>query len=341
MRALPVSTLLGLSLATLLACSSTPEGVAPAAGGSAGAPNSAGAGSVAVTAGSGGGAPLAQAGGGTGGDVPSGGSMNDPSLAGAGGSTDTGQPPAGWTLTWSDEFDGPAGTQVDPKKWKYQNAASNVNNELEYYTNRPANSALDGQGHMLINALKEDYNGRRYTSAKFTTKGLFSQAYGRFEARIKLPAGKGLWPAFWALGTNDSDGWPACGEMDIMETIGSQLTINRGSLHGPGYSGDNPLTAQYKLTGGSDFSQDFHVFAAEWAENVVRFYVDDTLYETRTPQDIPGKKWVYDHTFYLIMNVAIGGKFPGDPDDSIFPRTMTIDYVRVYAPSGTTVTPTP
>ncbi len=335
MRALSWSTLLGLSIATAFACSSTPEGAAPAAGGNAGALGSAGAPNVLASAGSAG-APVAQAGSPAGGDAATAGGGSAPTEGGAAGSTGTDDtPPAGWTLTWSDEFDGDAGKQIDPTKWKYQNSASTVNNELEYYTNRPANSALDGQGHLLINALKEDYNGRHYTSAKFTSKGLFSQKYGRFEARIKLPAGKGLWPAFWALGTNDSDGWPACGEMDIMETIGSQLTINRGSLHGPGYSGDNPLTAQYKLTGGSDFSQDFHVFAEEWEENVVRFYVDDTLYETRTPQDVSGKKWVYDHTFYLIMNVAIGGKFPGNPDDSIFPRTMNIDYVRVYARAAT------
>ena len=336
MKTLPWSTLLGVSLTSALACSGTPEGAAPAQGGTAGALSSAGAASTLATAGSAG-DPLAQAGGSAGGDVSiadGGAVLGEAGSAGSIGIDDPDVPPAGWTLTWSDEFDGPAGQQIDPKKWKYQNSASNVNNELEYYTNRPANSGLDGQGHMLIHSLKEDYNGRRYTSAKFTTKGLFSQQYGRFEARIQLPAGKGLWPAFWALGTNDSAGWPACGEMDIMETIGNQLTINRGSLHGPGYSGGNPLTAQFKLTGGSDFSQDFHVFTEEWEENVVRFYVDNMLYETRTPKDLNGKKWVYDHTFYLIMNVAVGGMFPGNPDDSIFPRTMSIDYVRVYARSA-------
>jgi beta-glucanase (GH16 family) len=355
MRNLQFSALLGLSWLAAVACSSaptSPQRFSPVAG-SAGALGVAGAPvSVAGSVGSVdlGGAGSAQAGSPAGGEVSTGGAEPAPSSAGSAGSAGSpgsagtvgvADPLAGWTLTWSDEFDGDAGKQADSTKWKYTNAASNVNNELEYYSNRPENSALDGMGHLLIIARKEAFNGRNYTSAKMSTQGLFSQKYGRFETRVQLPAGKGLWPAFWTLGNNNV-GWPQCGEMDIMETIGTQLTINRGSLHGPGYSGDNPLTAQFHLMGGSDLSQDFHTYAVEWAENVVRFYVDDMLYETRTPQDIPGKQWVYDHDFYVLYNLAVGGAFPGSPDDSIFPRTMTIDYVRVYSPStaGTTITPT-
>jgi beta-glucanase (GH16 family) len=339
MRRLQLSALLGLSWLGALACSSTAASTPPPEAGSAGAPVSA-AGAPISAAGSSGSVDVggggAQAGSSTGGEVSTGGGEPAAGAAGASGAAGTivQGSPAGWTLTWSDEFDGDAGKQADSTKWKYTNAPSNVNNELEYYSNRPENSALDGMGHLLITSRKEAFNGRNYTSAKMTTQGLFSQKYGRLETRVQLPAGKGLWPAFWALGNNNV-GWPACGEIDIMETIGSELTINRGSLHGPGYSGDAALTAQFHLMGGSDLSQDFHTYAVEWAENVVRFYVDDMLYETRTPQDIPGKQWVYNHDFYLLYNVAVGGQFPGNPDDSIFPQTMTIDYVRVYSASAT------
>jgi beta-glucanase (GH16 family) len=244
------------------------------------------------------------------------------------------EPPAipGWNLVWNDEFTGTAGGRFDDSKWSYSNGPNNANNELEYYTDRPENSGLDGQGHMLIISRLEDMNGYRYTSAKVTTAGKFEPKYGRIETRVKLPRGQGMWPAFWALGTDIGDpnvGWPQCGEIDIMETVGSDLQRNHGSLHGPGYSGGNPLTATVDT---DDLSQDFHSYAVEWEENVIRFYVDDNLYETRTPDDVPGgSEWVYDHSIFLIMNVAVGGTFPGDPDDSIFPQTMTIDYVRVYS----------
>ena len=334
MRKLQFSALLGLSWLLAAACSSTTPSATstPAAGAGAGAFS---AGGSPISAGSGGSlsSPAGSAGTSAAGEDSAAGGQPDLSEAGAAGAANADEPaPDGWTLRWSDEFEGPAGQQIDTKKWKYSVGPANVNSELEYYTDRLENSALDGQGHLLITARKEAYKGRNYTSAKFTSAGLFQVKYGRLEARIQLPAGKGLWPAFWALGTNiNSVGWPSCGEIDIMETMGSQLSINRGSLHGPGYSGGNPLTAQYHLPAGPDFSQAFHVFAAEWEENVVRFYVDNQLYETRTPKDLSGKTWAYNHEFYMIMNVAVGGQFPGPPDDSIFPRTELIDYVRVYS----------
>jgi len=279
----------------------------------------------------GGGAAEASGGGGasTSGGGGSGGGGG--SVGGSGGAfVDT--PPAGWKLAWSDEFNGAVGDKLDDSKWAYDTGPNDANMEQEYYTDRPENSGYDGQGHFLITSRLEEYMGYHYTSAKFTSSGKYEPQYGRLETRIKLGAGKGLWPAFWALGTDIGDvGWPQCGEMDIMETVGDQLTMNHGSLHGPGYSGGSPLTGTYTLPNHGQFNDDFHVFAAEWETNVVRFYVDGNLYETKTPDDVPqGKKWVYDHDVFMILNVAVGGSWPGDPDNSIFPQSMAIDYVRVY-----------
>jgi len=191
----------------------------------------------------------------------------------------------------------------------------------------------DGAGHLQIVARQENYGGRNYTSGSINTAGHFTQAYGRFEASIKLPQGKGIWPAFWALGDNIGQpnvGWPQCGELDIMEAVGD-FTVNHGSAHGPGYSGGNPLTGTYKLPSGS-LADGFHTYAIEWEPNVVRWYVDNVLYETRTPGDVSGRQWVYDHPFFAILNVAVGGNLPASPDGSTqFPQTMLVDYVRIYS----------
>jgi beta-glucanase (GH16 family) len=168
------------------------------------------------------------------------------------------------------------------------------------------------------------------------TMGHFDQTYGRFEARIKIPEGQGLWPAFWMLGDDiDSVSWPQCGEIDIMENIGKEPGTVHGSMHGPGYSGGNALTASYALPGGAKLGDDFHLYAVEWETGVVRFYLDDTLYETQTPANIPaGTTWVFDQPFFLLLNVAVGGSWPGDPDaTTVFPQTMLVDYVRVYTHS--------
>jgi beta-glucanase (GH16 family) len=240
----------------------------------------------------------------------------------------------GWTLLFSDEFAGPKGTAVDASKWNLVNKGDGFgNNELEFYTNRTDNAALDGDGSLVITAKKEAYMGRDYTSARLESSGKFEHAYGRVEARVKIPRGQGIWPAFWMLGNDISTAkWPNCGEIDIMENVGKEPTIVHGSLHGPGYSGGNPLSASYTLPNGEKFADAFHVFAIEWETNVVRFYVDDHLYETRTPTDVPAKaKWVYDHPFFILLNVAVGGQWPGSPDSTTqFPQTMTVDYVRVY-----------
>jgi beta-glucanase (GH16 family) len=243
-----------------------------------------------------------------------------------------------WTLVWSDEFNGPDGSRPDPAKWKFEVGGNGWgNHEREYYTNRPENSFLRG-GNLVIQALKENFTGpdhvtRDYTSARITTQGLFEQAYGRFEARIKISRGRGLWPAFWLLGNDiGTIGWPACGEIDIMENIGKEPSLVHGSLHGPGYSGDRDYTSEYKLPGGVHFADDFHVFAVEWEPKTVRFFVDRELYATFTPARLPaGMKWVFDHPFFIILNVAVGGDWPGPPDETTtFPRTMLVDYVRVY-----------
>jgi beta-glucanase (GH16 family) len=241
----------------------------------------------------------------------------------------------GWTLVWNDEFEGPSGTAVDTTKWNLVNKGDGFgNNELEFYTNRTANASLDGNGFLVIKTMQEAYMGRNYTSARLESAGKFERMFGRFEARVKMPAGQGIWPAFWALGNNiGTVSWPACGEIDIMENIGREPSVNHGSLHGPGYSGGNPLSATYTLPNQARFSDAYHVFAVEWEDGVVRFYVDDNLYETRTRASVPaGGTWVYDHPFYLILNVAVGGAFPGSPDSTtVFPQTMSVDYVRVYS----------
>jgi len=246
--------------------------------------------------------------------------------------------PAVWSLVWSDEFDGPSGSAVDSAKWSFDIGGGGWgNNELESYTNRTANAELQG-GSLVIRALKETYTGpdnitRNYTSARLLTRNKFTQSYGRFEARLKIPYGQGLWPAFWMLGADlDTAGWPTCGEIDIMENIGSEPSIVHGTLHGPGYSGANGVTASDALPTPQRFSDDYHTFAVEWEPNVIRFYVDGLLYKTRTPADLPaGKAWVFNHPFFLILNVAVGGGFPGNPDaTTVFPQLMKVDYVRVY-----------
>jgi beta-glucanase (GH16 family) len=253
--------------------------------------------------------------------------------ADAGSSSDGSRP--GWTLLWSDEFNAATGTGADTTKWNLVNKGDGFgNNELEFYTNRATNAYHDGNGFLAIKVIKEAYMGRQYTSARLETSGKFEHLYGRYEARLQLPQGQGIWPAFWMLGNNiGSAGWPTCGEIDIMENIGKEPSIVHGSLHGPGYSGGNPLGQAYTLPSGQKYADGFHVFAVEWELNVIRFFMDDILYGTKTPADTPsGARWVYDHPFYLLLNVAVGGNWPGAPDSTTtFPQTMLVDYVRVYS----------
>jgi beta-glucanase (GH16 family) len=196
------------------------------------------------------------------------------------------------------------------------------------------------KGHLIITARKESYTGadgvtREYTSARLKTQKLFTQAYGRFEARIKIPAGQGMWPAFWMLGEDiPVVGWPKCGEIDIVENIGKEPGTVHGSLHGPSTAGaTSDLTATLSLAAGKNFSDRFHVYAVEWEPTSVSFYVDATRYATFASSQWPaGGTWVFNHPFFLVLNVAVGGDWPESPDaTSNFPQVMQVDYVRVYS----------
>ena len=237
-----------------------------------------------------------------------------------------------WQLSWSDEFDGAAGALPDASKWGFDTGNNGWGNqELEYYTNRPENVATDGNGNLVITDKKENYQGSQYTSARIKTKNLFEQEHGRFEARLITPYGQGLWPAFWLLGANsDTVTWPQCGEIDIMELRGQLPSIVNGTIHGPGYSGGNSISGSYFLEN-SRFDTDYHVFAVEWDANKIDFFVDGFLYKRISKSNVPGE-WVYDHSFFMILNVAVGGNYLGNPNPSTpFPQKMTIDYIRVYS----------
>lgn len=243
--------------------------------------------------------------------------------------------PPRWQLTWSDEFDGPAGQSPDPARWAFD-VGTGVNGwgneQLEYDTARPQNASLDGAGNLAITARRESYQGSAYTSARMHTDGLFSQRYGRFEARIKLPRGQGVWPAFWMLGEDhDTNEWPACGEIDLMEYRGQEPRLVSGSLHGTGYSGGEALTGTLELRGQAGFDEDFHVFALEWTPDWILWEVDGAAWQVFVPQAVPaGATWAFDDPMFVILNIAVGGKYVGDPDPAVFPQTMLVDYVRVY-----------
>jgi beta-glucanase (GH16 family) len=242
-----------------------------------------------------------------------------------------------WQLTWSDEFNAPNGSPPDPAKWNIVTGGKGFgNNELETYTSRPAN-ILQQNGNLVITAQKEDRTGpdgiaRHYTSARINTQNHFAQTYGRFEARIQLPTGKGIWPAFWLLGDNhETTKWPVSGEIDILESIGAPDTTY-STLHGPGYSGSKGITAKFPLPPGESVHTAFHLYAVEWSPNEIKFFFDNHLIAHRTPVDLPpNTTWVYDHSFYILLNLAVGGYWPGNPDETTtFPQQMLIDYVRVY-----------
>jgi len=242
--------------------------------------------------------------------------------------TDPGE--ASWTLAWSDEFDGLAGELPNPANWAFDIGTDWGNAQLEYDTDRPENVSLDGNGNLAITARQEPYQGSAYTSGRIKTQGLFEQTYGRFEARIQLPTGQGIWPAFWMLGNDiDAVGWPECGEIDIMEYRGQEPSIVLGTIHGPGYSASAGVSGRYALQG-ARFDTDFHVFAIEWTDGGIAWFVDDYRYHSVDRND-PGGRWVFDHPFFILLNVAVGGGFVGPPNESTtFPQTMLVDWVRVY-----------
>ncbi|MDT8382466.1 MAG: family 16 glycosylhydrolase [Brevefilum sp.] len=253
--------------------------------------------------------------------------------------------PSEWQLVWSDEFNDEAGTAPDEAIWgqEYGDGTANGipgwgNDELEFYTASTDNAALDGGGNLQITAKEADgslmcyYGPCEYTSARLLTKDRFEVAYGRLEARIKVPEGAGLWPAFWMLGTDlDQVGWPQSGEIDIMEYVGRVPNEIFGTLHGPGYSGGASYGQYYDL--GEPVADQFHTFAVEWEPDKIVWLLDGIPFFTATPTDdyMLDKQWVFNHPFYILLNVAVGGNFGGPVgEDTIFPQSMLVDYVRLY-----------
>jgi beta-glucanase (GH16 family) len=249
--------------------------------------------------------------------------------------TGTDSPDSIYVLVWSDEFNSDV---IDPNKWEYEvNADGGGNNELQYYTDRLLNSWIEDTV-LVIQALKENYTGpggtREYTSARMRTKNKGDWKYGKFEIRAKLPYGKGLWPAIWLLPTDwVYGGWAASGEIDIMELIGNNPAKVYGTLH---YGGTYPANvhtgASYVLSEGT-FASDYHIFTLEWEPTQMRWYVDGLLYQTQTAWYTEGHNYPapFDQRFHLILNVAVGGNWPGNPDETtLFPQQMEVDYVRVY-----------
>jgi len=249
-----------------------------------------------------------------------------------------------WKLAWKDEFRGPAGARPDAAKWSFDLGGGGWgNHELEYYTDETENAYLDGSGYLVISASpwatpaisRMDcwYGSCLYTSARLLTVDRYSFTYGRVEARIRVPYGKGIWPAFWMLGGNYRQvTWPACGEIDIMEIDGGNLSTLYGTIHGPGSSGAYSIPIKFTLPTGADFSDDYHIYAVEWEPDQIRWYVDANLYGSINKYELTQtEQWVFDQPFIILLNVAIGGDFPGSPDSSThFPQKMYVDYVRVY-----------
>lgn len=237
----------------------------------------------------------------------------------------------GWELVWQDEFEG---DEVNRDDWAFdlgRGSGGWGNHELQWYTDRPENIRTE-DGILIIEAREEEFLRGDYTSGRMKTEGQHSWTYGRFEARIQIPFGQGIWPAFWLLGTEGGN-WPNNGEIDVMENIGREPHIVHGTIHGPGYSGANGVGNPYRQAS-APFSDDFHIYAVEWEAETIRWYVDDALTFTVTANDVPGD-WVYDHPFFIIINLAVGGDWPGDPNETTtFPQQMRVDYVRVYARLG-------
>jgi beta-glucanase (GH16 family) len=233
---------------------------------------------------------------------------------------------SGWMMIWHDEFNG---KELNVKNWAFDIGGDGWgNNELQYYTDRPENARVE-DGLLIIEARAEDYEQNNFTSARIKTQGLKFWKYGRFEARMKLPSGQGIWPAFWLLGTNiRQDGWPACGEIDIMENIGKEPLTLYGTAHAVGYSGENSLGGSVNAV--APLSDDFHVYAIEWDEEEIHWFLDDQEYFSISANEVPGE-WAFDHYFFIILNLAVGGNWPGAPDDAtVFPQQLLVDYVRVY-----------
>ncbi|MEU5375453.1 RICIN domain-containing protein [Streptomyces sp. NPDC005968] len=247
-------------------------------------------------------------------------------------------PEAADATVFSDTFDGSAGSAVDSSRWQIETGDNVNNHERQYYTSGNKNAALDGQGHLVITARRENpanyqcwYGTCQYTSARLNTSGKFTAQYGHVEARMKIPRGQGMWPAFWMLGNDIGQvGWPNSGEIDVMENVGFEPSTVHGTIHGPGYSGSGGIGAGYSLPNGQAFADAFHTFAVDWAPDSITWSVDGNVYQRRTPADLGGKAWAFNKPFFLILNLAVGGYWPGDPDGSTaFPQQLVVDSVTV------------
>jgi beta-glucanase (GH16 family) len=238
----------------------------------------------------------------------------------------------GWTLVWTDEFDG---TEIDTTKWEHEvNGSGGGNNELQYYTASKANSYIK-DGYIVLKAIKQNYKGKFYTSARLRTAKKADWTYGRFDIRAKLPEmQQGIWPAIWMLPTDYVYGtWPQSGEIDIMEVVGKEPRTLYGTIHfGDPWPNNKWKSGKLELKENvPSFSDAFHEFSVEWEPNQIRWYMDGVLYATRTPEDVAPHRWPFDQNFHMILNLAIGGNWPGPPDESTtFPKYMWVDYVRVY-----------
>jgi beta-glucanase (GH16 family) len=239
-----------------------------------------------------------------------------------------------WRLVWHDEFDGPAGSPPDPARWGYELGDGSDygipgwgNHELQHYTDAPENAACDGAGNLAIVARA---GGGGFTSARLLTKQTFSFTYGRIEARLRVPRGPGLWPACWTLGANIAEvGWPECGEIDVMEHVCRDPRAIYGTIHGPGYSGAEGHGRRVELD--EDVADDFHVFGVDWDADSLEWSFDGEIYLRATPADLAPNRWVFDHPFYLLLNLAVGGDFGGElTQETRFPATLLVDYVRIY-----------
>jgi beta-glucanase (GH16 family) len=246
----------------------------------------------------------------------------------------------GCVLAWSDEFDGPAGAPADPGIWQPQTGGHGWGNrELQYYTAGTENAALDGAGNLAIVVARpapEDrgrYGGCGYTSARLTTSRRLAVRYGVVQARMRIPDGQGMWPAFWMMGQDfDEVGWPHCGEIDVMENFGKDPRMVYGAAHGPGYTGAG-ITASRRAR--TSLADGFHVYSVVWEPSRIRWYLDQRRYATVTQADLRGRPWVFDHDFFLLLNVAVGGNASVPPGPRVaFPQRLLVDYVRCYTADG-------
>lgn len=263
-------------------------------------------------------------------------------------STSADQPPDGdqpgepnpedleYELVWYDEFDG---DELDTDKWSYQLGTGTEfglvgwgNNELQYYTSREDNIFVS-DGILHIVAKEEHYNDMEYTSARIRTFDKGDWRFGRIEIKAKLPEGQGIWPAFWMLPTDEVfGGWPKSGEIDIMELVGHEPDVVHGTVHyGPDWPENRWQGNSYTLSGGEKFSDDFNVFSIEWVRDEITWFVNGEEYFTITPQSLHPHPYPFNHRFHMLINLAVGGNWPGSPDNTTeFPQTMYVDYVRVY-----------